>query len=191
MKFKFKLHFIHYFLFLVLVSCGSEKNEEAEGSFYNLKAFVKGQIDLFTELKPTVNKKMMVGDSVEITETSTIDWEKELELFVQADLNKPVNRLIYDTRQDSLGVIYTLKEGENAPVRLLKIVLDKVSGNPRSVEAKIIAKNYLYESEKNLLMNFGEVSGKWRILSYQVKGFQDLVISDRKPFAIEAVIQNK
>lgn len=186
---KFKLHFILPVLFLTLVSCGAEEKEETNNNFYDLKGFVNGQIHLLTELKPIVNKKMKVGEEVEETKTTSIDWEKELELFVKADLNKPVNRLLYDIKQDSSAVTYTLKEGEDASVRFLKIVLDKSSGNPLSIEAKVNAKNKLYESEKNLGLNCGEVKGKWRILSYQVSGFQDLVISERKPFEIEAVVE--
>jgi hypothetical protein len=189
MKFKFKLHLIYSFLLLLVVSCGEDKNEEEQGNFYNLKGFVTEQINLLTELKPVVSKKMMVGDSVETTQTTVIDWGKELELFAQADLNKPVNNLIYDTVEDSLGVIYTLKEGENAPVRFLKIVLNQRSQKPRSIEIKLTTKNQLYESQKNLSLSCGEVKGKWRILSYQVRGFQDLVMSDRKSFEIDAVVR--
>lgn len=188
MKFKFKVHLIYCFLLLLFVSCGADKNEE-QGNFYNLKGFVTEQINLLTELKPIVSKKMMVGDSVETTQTTIIDWEKELELFAQADLNKTVNSLIYDTKEDSLGVVYTLKEGEDAPVRFLKIVLDGDSKKPQLVEVKLTTKNQLYESQKNLLLTCGEVKGKWRILSYQVRGFQDLVMSERKSFEIDAVVQ--
>jgi hypothetical protein len=188
MKFNLKLLPFNCLLVLILLSCDSGKSEETEGDFYNLKGFVTGQIELLTELRPTVNKKMMVGDSVETRETVSIDWEKELELFAQADLNRPANRLIYETIQDSTSITYTLKKDEDAPVRFLKITLNANSENPVKVEAKLNTKNQLYESEKNLLLNAREVDGQWRIQSYKVSGFQDLVISERKPFQIEAVI---
>ena len=167
----------------------AEKNDDPP-VYYDVKGFVKNQIQLLTQEKPTVEKTMVVGNDQEKRSTQEVDWQKELELFVQADINKPAYRQSYAiARPDSLTYEYTVQTKEDLPVRYLKVVLDKPNGQPTLIEAKILAQNKLYESEKNLLMRCAQKSGDWRVASYQIKGFQELVISDRKPFDVRVDIQ--
>lgn len=158
--------------------------------YYDVKGFVENQIQLLNQQKPTVAKTMVVGSEEEKRSTNEVNWQRELELFVQADINKPAYRQSYATaRPDSLTYEYTIQSQEDLPVRYLKIVLDKPNGQPTLIEARILAQNKLYESEKNLLMRCAQRSGDWRLLSYQIKGFQELVISDRKPFEVRVEIK--
>lgn len=176
-------------LFLAGCQTPAEKNDQP-AVYYNVKGFVENQIQLLNRQKPTVEKTMVVGSDQEKRTTNEVNWQKELELFVQADINKPAYRQSYAiARPDSLTYEYTIQTQEDLPVRYLKIVLDKPDGQPALIEAKILAQNKLYESEKNLLMRCAQKSGDWRVASYQIKGFQELVISDRKPFDVRVEIQ--
>ncbi len=49
--------------------------------------------------------------------TNKIDWQKELELFLQADLNKQSYQLSYNKEETPQMAVYTLKEGEKLPVK--------------------------------------------------------------------------
>lgn len=179
-----------YFL-LALVSCQTPAETSTEpNAYYDVKGFVQNQIQLLSQQQPTIEKTMVVGQEEEKRTTKSVDWKKELELFLQADINKPAFRLSYATqRPDSLTYEYTLQTEEDLPVRFLKVVLDKTSGKPALIEAEISSKNKLYESEKYLSMRCEEKAGVWRIGSYQIKGFQELVISDRKPFDVRVEVQ--
>ncbi len=133
---------------------------------------------------------MVVGQEEEKRSTREVDWKRELELFLQADINKPAYRLSYAAaRPDSLTYEYVLQTEEDLPVRFLKVVLDKTNGKPLLIEAKISSENQLYESEKNLSIRCEEKAGVWRVAAYQIKGFQELVISDRKPFDVRVEVQ--
>ncbi len=177
---------------LVLLSACQTPTEENQAPpvYYDVKGFVQNQIQLLNQQKPRVEKTMVVGNDEEKRSTKEVDWRKEFELFVQADINKPAYRQSYAiARPDSLTYEYTILTKEDLPVRYLKVVLDKPNGQPTLIEAKILAENKLYESEKNLLMHCAQKSGDWRVTSYQIKGFQELVISDRKPFDVRVEIQ--
>lgn len=178
-----------YFL-LILSSCQTPAETSTEpNAYYDVKGFVQSQIHLLSQQKPTIEKTMVVGQDEEKRTTKAVDWKKELELFLQADINKPAFRQSYATeRPDSLTYTYKIQTEEDLPVRFLKVVLDKNSGKPALIEAKISSKNKLYESEKNLAMRCEEKAGVWRVASYQIRGFQELVISDRKPFDVRVVV---
>ncbi len=178
-----------YFL-LILSSCQTPAETSTEpNAYYDVKGFVQSQIHLLSQQKPTIEKTMVVGQDEEKRTTKAVDWKKELELFLQSDINKPAFRQSYATeRPDSLTYTYKIQTGEDLPVRFLKVVLDKNSGKPALIEAKISSKNKLYESEKNLAMRCEEKAGVWRVASYQIRGFQELVISDRKPFDVRVVV---
>lgn len=191
------LYFIRYcavagFVLLTISSCQTtEQEEQGPNVYYDLKGFVEKQIGLMAEEKPTINKTMRVGDKEEARSTAEVDWKKELELFLQADLNKNAYRLSYAiNRPDSLTYEYLLKTDEDLPVRRLKIILDETTGKPALVEAQILSENKLYESEKNIQLRSGSRNGAWRVVSYRIEGFQELAIGDRKPFDVQVEIPN-
>ncbi|GHB53643.1 hypothetical protein GCM10007390_03080 [Persicitalea jodogahamensis] len=180
------------FCFLVLFSaCQTPAETRTEpNAYYDVENFVQNQIKLFSQQQPSIEKTMVVGEDEEKRNTRAVDWQKEMELFLQADINKPAYRLSYATaRPDSLTYEYRLQTEEDLPVRFLKVVLDEDNGKPAVIEAKISSENKLYESEKNLSMRCEERAGIWQITSYRIQGFQELVISDRKPFDVRVIVQ--
>lgn len=157
--------------------------------YYDVKGYVEGQMELLAREQSTLTKAMRIGTDSESKTTSTANWQRELALFLQADINKPAYRLSYlIARPDSLTYEYTLQPGEDLPVRYLRVELDKSQGQPVYIEAKLLTENKLYQSEKQILLRSGEVAGKWQVQSYQVKGYQELAMTDRKPFEITAKI---
>ncbi len=177
-------------LVLVTACQTSAETEQLPDVYFDVKGFVENQIVLLNKQKPTIEKTMVVGTDKETRRTNEVNWQRELELFIQADLNKPAFRQSYGIAQpDPLTFEYTIKTEEDLPVRYLKVVLDQPNGRPTLIEAKVVAKNKLYESEKNLLMRCAEQAGAWRVSVYEIKGFQELVISDRKPFDVRVAVQ--
>ena len=178
-------------LLLTLAACQTPAETRTEpNAYYDVKGFVENQIQLLGQRQPAIEKTMVVGQEQEKRSTRDVNWQKELELFVQADINKPAFRLSYATqRPDSLTYEYRLQTEEDLPVRFLKVVLDKSSRKPALIQAQIQAENKLYESQKNLSLRCAEEDGHWQVVSYQIEGFQELVISDRKPFDVRVEVQ--
>ena len=179
------------FYILVFSSCDEKKNEETQPkAFFDLKGFIEGQVTMLNQSRPVVSKTMKMGDDSSHISSGDIDWKKELELFVQADINKPAYRLSYTSQiTDSTLLIYTLKPEQDLPVRLLKIRLDKPDGKPVLIEALLKSENKLYMSEKNIRMVLEDKGGYSKVLSYQINGFQKLVTMNKKPFEVTVSVK--
>lgn len=177
---------------LLLISCDSTKEEEQQTKkFYDLKGFIESQIVQLDSEKPVVLKVMEIGADRNELSTKDVDWKKELELFVQADINKPAYSQSYSViRSDSLNLEYVVKQGENLPVRHLKIQLNEAGGVPIKIEASIRSENKLYQSEKNIYLRCSVKDNSTQIISYDISGFQKLVTMQEKLFSIQAKVQH-
>ena len=73
---------------LVMVSCESTTDQIGGKTYYDLRGFVENQTKILKDTKPLVYKKLLVNNKSEVIRLKISDWEKELELFKQLDLNK-------------------------------------------------------------------------------------------------------
>lgn len=154
-------------------------------TFFDVKGFIEGKITELDSEKPLVSKNMVIGEEHSQLSSKDIDWKKELELFVQADINKPAYRQSYEvSRPDSMTYQYTVKPGTYLPVHYLKIILNQPSGIPVRIEALLKAENKLYKSEKKIALSCAVQNGTSRIVSYEVSGFQKLIAMKAKPFKV-------
>lgn len=178
-------------VFLFLTSCDSAQERQSKVmTYYDLKGFIESQISVLNKVRPEVIKTMSVSGKNETRTSREMDWKKELELFVQADINKPAYSKSYSiTKPDSLTVLYTLSSGESLPVRFLKIEMDKISGMPVLIQAQLRSENKLYQSEKNIEMHGSVQGGQWHLNTYAIKGYQKLATMDKKAFEISAKVK--
>ncbi|MEZ0483426.1 hypothetical protein [Fibrella aquatica] len=177
-------------LSITACSDGTAKRTE-KPVYFDVAGFVKGQIDVLSKQKPTVTKRSQMGDKVEKQTTSTINWSRELELFAQADINKPALRNSYTiARPDSLTYQYTLKPTEkNLTVRSLTVRLDSATRQPHHIDAVLATENLLYTSERRIRLDNGSrANGSWGIVHYRLQGFQHLSISDKNTFDVEGTV---
>lgn len=180
---------LFFLLTLGLLACTEPQPTTSATSYFGLKSFIEQQIAQLSVQKPLVDKTVEVKEQQEHLKTKDIDWAKELDLFVQADLNKPAFMNSYESLTKGQEVIYTLKDGENLPVKSLKIVKDAVSQLPVVVEATLRTENYLFTSEKQILLNTQVLpNAKCQLTRYQVKGYQQLILGSKQPFRIEGRI---
>ena len=175
-----------------LISCDetNQREDDQVKSYYDISGFIEGQIVRMNNEQPKVSKTVSMGSETNQISGNKIDWKKELELFMQADINKPAYRLSYITqRPDSLTTIYIVKQGEKQlSVHYLKIVLDRVYKVPLHVSAVLKSENKLYKSEKNIELNCAVNNTGSRIISYSITGYQKLVTMDKKPFDVKAKV---
>lgn len=173
-----------------LVSCRQEEaRDDAPKVYYDLKGFIENQIAYLNEKKPEVSKTAVLGSKREASKTREVDWKKELELFVQADINKPSYRQSYEIAQNGpLHYEYRLKPGNDLPVAYLKIDTDSVLKQPLRVEALIRASNKVYNSEKKVVLNAAKHDNLVEVNSYEVDGYQKLIFVEKKVFSIHGQI---
>ena len=178
-----------YFLPLFLFSCSQTQEKPQTPTYFPLKAFMEQQIAVLASQKPLVTKTVAAEGQADKTQTRALDWAKELDLFVQADLNKPAYINSYTVLNDGNTTQYILKDGENLPTQLVKITRDSVTQQPIKIEALSQTENYLFTSHKkvSLVANVNK-RGSWQLAQYQVEGFQQLIFGSKKSFRIEGVL---
>lgn len=180
------------FLCLFAFACDNSSTQTASKPVYfDVAGYVKGQIQTLSTQKPTVAKNAFINQKANNQTTQDIDWEKELDLFVQADINKPAFRTSYTVvRPDSLTYHYTLKPSEEKlTVRALMVKLDSVTRQPAQITAVLKSENPLYQSERRILLESGVNKAKgWSIQKYQVEGFQQLTYFDRNEFRVQGKV---
>jgi hypothetical protein len=175
----------------ILTSCNSTDEQKGKDlAYFDVKSFVANEIAILDAKDPEVVKTMYADNKKETRVSRGIRWVKELELFMQADINKPAYRLSYVVKQpDELHLNYTLKRGERLPVQSLKITLDSLSRMPSLIEASLLSKNKLYHSEKEIKLECKQVGSSWMVHSYQVSGYQKLSLMDARNFKIIGVLK--
>ena len=170
-------------LFMTIISCNSESKVEQTKKYFDLKGLIERQIKTLNTQKPTVQKSIIMADTSENQLIKTIDWAKELELFIQADLNKPAFVQSYQVDSSLMGVKYSLKEKEKLPVKYLSI--SRLGEDGISIEALINTNNYLYETERLLKLSIKDNE----LTDYQIDGFQKIVFGNKKVFKINGIIK--
>ncbi|MVM33194.1 hypothetical protein GO755_24350 [Spirosoma sp. HMF4905] len=176
---------------LLISSCTDSAQQAQANVYYDVLSFVKQQISDLSAQKPLVNKVVSINEARSQQAIRDINWSHELELFTQADINKPALRSSYQiSRPDSMTFRYTLKNSEeHLTVRSLSVQVDSVTHQPRRIEAVLQTNNPLYSSVRNLLLESGPVAGQWRVQHYKLSGFQKLPYFDKNDFLVEGRVQ--
>jgi hypothetical protein len=178
------MRYLPILLIILFTSCQNQENQNATKNYYDLAGFINIQIKKLTDNQPLIAKSVLIEGKSENLNNNKIDWQKELELFLQADLNKQAYQNSYNEVKTDSSVVYQLKADEKLPVKSLEIYFDK-SHSPHFIKAELSTKNYLYESHKSLKMSLLDN----QLQNYQIKGYQELFIGDKKDFEISGILK--
>ena len=171
-------------IFCALISaCNEEVKENQTKKYFDLKGLIESQIKILNKQKLIVQKSILIAEKAEIQVVKTIDWAKELALFIQADLNKPAFIQSYQVDSSSKGVKYTLKKTEKLPVKFLNIT--NVGTDGINIEALVNNDNYLYQTERHLKLSLKNN----QVTDYQISGYQKIVFGEKKNFKINGIIK--
>ncbi len=139
--------------------------------------------------KPMVLKSVTTeGKPTETIETSAVDWEDELAVFQETDLNRPALQEYYIRQEQALPdgsilVEYNRKEEAEPLVHYLRLELSP-DRKLRKLNALIQDENILFYSRRNVQLTTDTQSGN--ISSYRVKGVQKLILSDSLHYQVDA-----
>jgi len=118
-------------IFTTLIACTPEDTKKgARLSFFDLEGYVSQQVQLLQNDQPKAVKSVSLDARIEEKVLSTLDYRKELELFAQADINKPAWRDKYtvDSVFNQAGVLESLTyeaTDDKIPTRRLHIDFDR------------------------------------------------------------------
>ncbi len=182
-------------LALLLAACGTSADAPVPNealrqhtSYFNVPAFLHEQSTALNRRKPTVEKQVLLRDGgLETERLRPTDWAKELQIFQQADIDKPALRGLYlvdsvTTPDGLLRRTYRRRPGAEQPVRQLLVV--SRGGQVQQVRATVAQDNPLVFSTKTLELD----SPNGQLQTYRVQGVQKLILFDSVRYAVRGTV---
>ncbi|MCC2545628.1 hypothetical protein LJY25_04165 [Hymenobacter sp. BT175] len=156
--------------------------------YYDVKGFLDAEVKTLLAERATAEKKVTLRDGqTETVKVAPVAWDKELQLFYQADINKPALRGSYElgnqSRPETPWFYWQRKADVDAPVERLTVVpsgADTLRGPIELLTAVIKQDNPLYYAQKTLTLH----ARQGRIYAYEVKGVQKLVLFDSVRYSV-------
>ncbi|TCD04391.1 hypothetical protein EZ449_17285 [Pedobacter frigidisoli] len=160
---------------LALFSCNQRKESEADIDllYFDLKGFFGKEISRLQKLNPSVNKMVSINESVENKITKIHNWEKELAIFVNADINRKSWRGSFRVREQNGVDIYT-SDNKKIPVKMVSITWNGQRAG--KIEIVIDNKNILFQSHDTLTYCPDSL--------YQIKKRQKIRLLEEKNYLI-------
>ncbi len=148
-------------LILLLASCSdpAEVYYEDQRYYYDLPSFMTKQVTELNEKQQRVRKHVTKDGHSHIIEYGDIDWNEELEVFIESDINRPAWRGAFkvDTISLEREFIITYKSSnDQIPVKNVVVTIDKDTRQCLQVTVDRITENFLYSSDQSLFFTPGE-----------------------------------
>lgn len=163
----------------------------AEQAAFNLTAYLKQQKERLQAEQPMVLKSVTTEEEpTETIQTSTIDWQDELSVFEEADLNRPALKEYYTVQErkqedGSIVVEYNRLEDAEPLVHYLRLELTP-KRKLRQLNALIQDQNMLFYSRRKVQLTADTATGN--IAGYQVLGVQKLILTDSLHYRMDATL---
>jgi hypothetical protein len=188
-------HWRALFLIIIVWSCSqaTEKKQRQVLVYYDIKGLMEEQLSLLDSVGPELYKEAVINDSSEKQRFSpeVPDWAKELEVFLSADINRPMLSDSYITKERQVdsgsSLSYISKMPRATLVDTLSVLLSR-EGKLYQVHAYLENTNALFTSVKTLEMGFTEKYNRQILKNYTVVGWQKMVTKDSMSFNISATI---
>ena len=167
---------------LLLASCNQEK-EILNKKYFDLKGFSESLILRLENQKPEVIKTWQIGKQKETKTTKEIEWDKELSLFVEADLNKSAFVNSYEKSEKQGIQSYKLKNSESLPVKLMSIE-SLADEDSKEISVEMSTSNYLFKNASKIKMK----TKNGKLQAYSVFSIQKLFLSKPDTSFVEGQI---
>jgi len=159
---------------LVFFSCNQRKESEANTNllYFDIKGYFGKEINRLQKLTPTVKKTVSVNGAVEDKSIKINDWNKELAIFVDADINKTswkgsFNSSKTDTTENFIST--------NKKIPVKNISIQRKGNQVLKLEIIIANQNILYSSNDTLTYypdSLYQIKKQQKIELLKVKNYQ-------------------
>lgn len=141
-------YFVNGLLCLFLGACRpATPVKTSTGTGFDLKGYISREAGRLQSAGPLITKTVVVNGSAEQRKLKITDWQKELAVFADADINKPAWKGLFALHKDSTLETY-VSANEKVPVKSLRIFYR--AGKVRGLEVLIRNANTLYTSGDTL-----------------------------------------
>lgn len=167
-----------------MCSCAKDPTEvyyEDQRFYYDLPSFMSRQVDNLQNKGQWVRKHVTKDGHSHIIERGDIDWEEELDLFIESDINRPAWRGEFkvDTINLEREYVITYKTvNKQIPVKNVVVTIDKDTRQCLKLTVDRSTKNFLYTSDQSLYFTTGE--------GYMMKGKLSVSLLFDSEYSIES-----
>ncbi|MEQ9426817.1 MAG: hypothetical protein RJQ09_20510 [Cyclobacteriaceae bacterium] len=177
------------FVLIAIVGCSQYDEEEALNIYFDLDTILQNQISHLKATNPTVTKKVELNGETEKTETKidTGYWATELNLFIEADINKPSFVGAFTEERNGNLVTYSRKDSNADGVQKFIVELFPASEQPKEINISTKNINSLYESSRTLSLKF-KLADILQLTGYQVAGKQKILSQEPTKYLVDVQI---
>ena len=170
------------FAFFALFFCLNLQAQESESKkYFDLKSFVGEQVKLLEKAKPSVEKNTIHNSETESKTTNKIDWEKELRLFANADINEAILKDAYKITKSTELIDY---QALSQKLKVQNIHIEKENGEVKKLFILYKEENNLFEIEKKLTLNLI----KNHVANYQIEITQKIIFKEQDHYQVSGKI---
>src|SRR5690554_2017290 len=141
------LYSLYSCLFLFISCSRSEKTEFINSAYFDIKSYFINEASLLNSRKLLVLKEVSRNEEKETKSISIQDWEKEFDLFIQSDINKPSWTSSYKVENHGDTMFY---KALTPNLRTQSIQIIKTNNEVNAILIKNESLNTLYKSYEYL-----------------------------------------
>ena len=150
--------------------------------YFDILAFADRETQRLNKVNAGMTKKAVINGKTEEVHFDKVNWEKELEVFKEGDINKPAWQGFYRVDSTNIGgkvagVKFTCIRPEMR-VRSMNVLFDMARERVEQIEIVLKTDNSLYRSER--IMTYRPAEG------YKIEGGQDILFFEEDFFSVEA-----
>ena len=186
---------LYFTVFCALISCGNSQNSAVMQitPYYNVDSLIRSQVALLDSKRPSLEKRAWLKDEPDTITFSpdSAEWGRELEIFLQIDLNKPVLRDAYTVSNETGPegekiVAYIAKEAEDVQVDTLALYFQ--GDRLRKIVGSYRENSVLFDTFRKVVLQFEDFEDGVRVRAYQIDGAQKMILQDTVRYRIDAWI---
>lgn len=175
-----------------ILSACNRTNQKYDKAYFDFDSLINVQVEGLLKSQTTIIKKSVINgkknDSSFVPDS--LKLANELDVFRQLDLiNKPLYRNAYeirdgekDTKSNLLIRRYTSKT--SSPVSFVIFYYRSSPLELKKIESVFHEENALYDTQRNLLLEFHDRSGSLLLSRYSLSGTQKMILNDTVNFSV-------
>ena len=137
-----------FFLTVFLAGCSSRENSDTSKHFFDFKEYFEKEAIRLQKENPVIEKTVSQNTQPEKKELKLSNWEAELELFTESDINKPAWQDSYRIVKSGLETQYVALDNDLKTKKIL--IRFSKEGPVEQVSILNSIKNALYSSSEQL-----------------------------------------
>lgn len=160
---------------LFLVSCSNSNKIEIDNSgidFFDFKVFFEEEIKDFSFQK--IKKTVSLNGEKETQELTEFDMEKELNLFIKANISRPSWKDKYQVIQSDNQTTYKAMDEE---LTIREIILEKNGNQVTQITIHTLSDNTIFEAAKTMIYQPNK--------GFSIENKQDVMLAGKNSIRIE------